>query len=375
MSTPRATIIIPTYNEAENIGPLLDRIVEVMEKEGIESFEVIVVDDDSPDGTCMVARRRSERDPRIRCILRKGEKGLSSAVVTGFMNARAPIAVVMDADFQHPPEVIPRLIRAVEEGADVAVATRYARGGGTEGWSPIRLLMSRAATLAVKVLVREARVTSDPLSGFFAVRLKSIRLDDLKPKGFKILLEILARNPCLKVKDVPYTFRERRHGESKLGFKVITDFLRQSWEISPMPRFLLVGASGVVVNLLVMWLTLRLTSYVDVASLAGIEASILSNYTLHETFTFRHFFRRDCKERGALRRLLYYHRASLASIITTYLSMRILVTITSINPLIAQFVGILLGFGVNYVLSVETVWECGRHGGCSGRVQEARRGD
>jgi len=364
LSKPSVSIIIPTYNEAENIGPLLEKIVEILESSGYSSFEVIVVDDNSPDGTCNVVRAKGERDPRIKCILRTQEKGLSSAVVTGYKNAKSDIAVVMDADFQHPPEVIPRLVKAIEEGADIAIATRYGKGGGVEGWSRIRLLMSRVATIGVKILIREARNTSDPLSGFFAVRLSTINLESLKPKGFKILLEILARHPCLKVREVPYVFMRRRSGESKLGFGVITDFLMQSWEISPMPRFLLVGASGVLVNLLIMWLTLKLTGILDLASIAGIEASILSNFALHETFTFRHYFKRDCLGRGAFKRLLYYHRASLASIITTYIVMRLLVTLLSVNPVLGQFIGILMGFAVNYLLSVETVWECGRYGGC-----------
>ncbi len=370
MGDPRLSIIIPTYNEAGNIVVLLDRIKSTLESAGFNNYEVIVVDDNSPDGTCRVVRKYGERDPRIQCMLRVNERGLSSAVVEGFKRARGEVLVVMDADLQHPPEVIPRLVEAIGNGADIAVASRYTRGGGVAGWSSIRLFMSKTATIGVKILVREGRKTSDPLSGFFAVRRDSIIIDSLKPRGFKILLEILARHPCLKVVDVPFTFQRRHSGESKLGAGVVMDFLKQAWEISPMPRFLIVGASGVFVNLFMMWLILLLTNSVDVASLAGIEASILSNYTLHEVFTFRHYFAVDCKGRGPIRRLLLYHRASIAAIITTYLVMRTLVSLLGLNPLLSQFIGILVGFALNYALSVETVWECGIHGsrGCSRRI-------
>ena len=377
MRDPRVSIIVPTYEEAGNIEELLRRIREALESSGISDYEVIVVDDNSPDGTCDIVRRIGERDPRVRCILRERERGLSSAVVEGFRRARGEYLVVMDADLQHPPEVIPRLIEALEKGADVAVASRYARGGGVEKWSRVRLFMSRVGTIGVKVLVREGRKTSDPLSGFFAIRRSAIRLESLRPRGFKILLEILARHPCLRVVDVPYVFQRRHSGRSKLGFGVVLDFLKQAWEISPMPRFLIVGATGVVVNLLVMWLFLAVTGNVDVASLAGIEASILSNYALHEAYTFRHYFRRDCRGRGPLARLLLYHRASLAAIVTTYAVMRLLVTLAGLNPLLAQFTGILAGFALNYALSVETVWECGIYGGrgCQGGIREAGGGD
>ena len=377
MRDPRVSIIVPTYEEAGNIGELLDGIRRVMESSGIRDYEVIVVDDDSPDGTCEIVRSYGRRDPRVKCILRREERGLSSAVVEGFRRASGEYLVVMDADLQHPPEVIPRLIEALDRGADVAVASRYAKGGGVEKWSRVRLFMSRIGTIGVKVLVREGRKTSDPLSGFFAVRRNAIRLESLKPRGFKILLEILARHPCLRVVDVPYVFGRRHSGRSKLGFGVVVDFLGQAWEISPMPRFLIVGATGVVVNLLVMWLFLALTGSVDAASIAGIEASILSNYALHEAYTFRHYFKRDCRGRGPLARLLLYHRASLAAIITTYVVMKLLVTLAGVNPLLAQFTGILAGFALNYALSVETVWECGVYGGsgCRGGVREASRGD
>jgi len=369
----RVSVIIPTYNERENVRVLVPRLARVLEEAGLD-YEIIVVDDDSPDGTCEEVERlaREMGGDRVRCVRRRGERGLASAVVEGFRRARGDVAVVMDADLQHPPEVVPRLVEAVYRGADVAVASRYMRGGGVEGWSRTRLVLSKLATRVSHVLVPETRKTSDPMSGFFAVRLSSIDLSRLRPRGFKILVEILARHPCLKVVDVPYVFKRRHSGESKLGLGVAVEFLAQAWEASPMPRFALVGLAGALVNLAVMAAVLKATGNVDLASIAGIESSIIFNYVLHETFTFKTWFSESCG-RGPLARLLGYHKSSLAGIATTYATMKALTVLAGMNPLTAQALGIIAGFAVNYTLSVGGVWTCGRCKG--GGVREASGGD
>lgn len=352
MSKPRVTVVIPTYNERGNIRELLGRLEKALSREGYD-YEIIVVDDDSPDGTCEEVRAWGS--PRVRCILRRGERDLSTAVVRGAREAKGEVVVVMDADLQHPPEVVPRLVEAVANGADLAVASRYTRGGGVAGWSRVRLLMSRAGTIIAKILVPEARRTSDPLSGFFAFRRDRVDLDRLRARGFKILVEILARHPELRVRDVPYVFERRRWGESKLSVGIGVDFLRQAWDLSPMPKFLLVGAAGAVVNLLVMWLVLRATGHVDLASLSGIEASIVFNFLLHEFYTFR--FRLSRRQgSGPLRRLLLYHLVSAAAIVITYTVMKTLTTLGLTGPLTGQFLGIIAGFAANYHLSTQGVW-------------------
>ncbi len=358
---PKVSVIIPTYNEAENIGELLDRLSRTLERAGYD-YEIIVVDDNSPDGTCNVVREASKTNPRIKCVLRVNERGLSSAVVEGFRRARGDILVVMDGDLQHPPEVVPRLVDRLlgvdgsGDPVDLVVASRYVKGGGVANWSRVRLLMSRAGTLGVKVLVPPAKKTSDPLSGFFAVRREKIDLDRLRPRGFKILVEILGRHPCLRVADVGYTFEPRRRGKSKLSHEAVVEFLKQAQDLSPMPKFLLVGATGTVVNLVVMYLVLAYTGIVDAASIAGIETSILWNFLLHEFYTFGTGLKKDCRGRGPLWRLAAYHRASFAAIITTYAVMRSLVILFSLNPLLAQFIGIIAGFMANYLLSTGDVW-------------------
>ena len=272
------SVVVPTYNEAENIVELLERLERSLRSEGLSGYQVIVVDDNSPDGTCMVVReyvRAHNARGRVHCVLRRSERGLSSAVVEGIRRSKGDIVVVMDADLQHPPEDVPRLVRAVLEEGDIAVATRYARGGGVEGWSRVRLLMSRVGTLLVKPLSSASWKTTDPLSGFFAFRRNLIDPDRLRPRGFKILLEILERYPHLRVVDVPYTFRGRRRGESKLGLNAITGFIVQALEISPMARLRVAGLAGFILNLALLALALRVGLDPGAAGLLSVSGGLI----------------------------------------------------------------------------------------------------
>jgi dolichol-phosphate mannosyltransferase len=217
----RVSVIVPTYNEAENISVLLRRILQA-----IPEAEIIVVDDGSPDGTAARARQLGERHP-VKVVERTGERGLSTAVVRGLGEAQSEICVVMDADLSHPPEVIPALVKAVEEGADVAVGSRYVGGGQIEGWPLWRRLTSRAGAL----LARPLTAARDPLAGFFCLRRSLLRGVELKPRGFKILLEILARTHADKVVEIPIRFEDRRAGASKLSNTERTEYLAQLWSL------------------------------------------------------------------------------------------------------------------------------------------------
>ncbi len=346
------TVVVPTYNEVENIGPLIDSLIEILERDGPPTFEILVVDDNSPDGTCLVVRERAVKDRRVRCLLRKRGRGLATAIMRGIARARGKYVIVMDADFQHPPEVVPKLYRkAVEDGADVVVATRYAPGGGVVNWSRSRILMSKTAGTIARILVPAVKRTSDPMSGFFLVRKDSIDLTRLNSRGYKILMEILAKHPHLKVSEVPYVFRNRRMGSSKLGAKTIADFLIHAISLSPMVKFAAVGLLGALLNLLVMNISLLIGLPLDAASLLGIETSLLFNFVLHEQWTF------GTNMRGKwLDRLIGYHGASAGGIIATYGVMKSLVVLGLAGPIAGQAVGIIAGFGVNYTLSLTKVW-------------------
>jgi len=352
---PQLSVVIPTYNEAENIELLLSEIVRCLEASGLENFEVIVVDDDSPDGTWRIVERFSARDSRVRLIRRVGERGLGTAILRGLREALGEYVVVMDADFQHPPSLIPRMIEVARSGGyDIVVASRYTRGGGVRGWSLPRRAISLGALLLAWLLVPESRRTRDPISGFFALKKSSVRLEGVRGLGFKVLLEILASNPGARVADVPYVFEPRRAGSSKLGLRDMALYTLQVLSVSSLPRFALVGASGIPVNLGVMALALRAGAPVDIASVLGIEASIAWNYSWHEVWTFKTRFSGGL--RAVLGRYLGYHASVLLGALAQYATMRILYTLLGVNPLLGQLIGILVGFTVNYTLSREAVW-------------------
>ncbi len=343
---------MPTYNEAENLMILIPRLIEVLEREGFHNFEILVVDDDSPDGTCLIAREFANKDRRVRCLLRKRNKGLATAILRGIAWARGKYVVVMDADLQHPPEVVPRLVRkAIESGADVVVATRYSKNGGVEGWSRLRLLMSKTAIFVSKILVPGTRHTTDPMSGFFLVKKSLVNPESMNPRGYKILMEILEKSPIRKIEEVPYVFRNRAHGKSKLGMKTIFDFLIHALTLSPVARFATIGALGAILNLIVMGTLLLLNLPIDLASIAGIEASILFNFIFHEFWTFKTELTNNWPKR-----LWSYHLSSLGGIITTFFVMKITTYLGLLAPLAGQAVGIIAGFAANYIISQEKVW-------------------
>jgi len=214
-------LVIPTLNEAGNIPTLIDRTRAALSRLPIE-YEILIVDDDSQDGTADVVQRYSEEDRRVRLLVRKGQRGLAGAVIHGWAHTDADLLGVMDADLQHPPETLPSLLAAMEEGADIAVASRYATGENCVGnWNKFRQLVSRVSTWVTVPLQKQRGVrVKDPMSGFFIVRRDCIEGLDLQPYGFKILLEILVKGRIEKAVEVPFQFATRYSGKSKADLRV-----------------------------------------------------------------------------------------------------------------------------------------------------------
>ena len=219
---PVVSIIIPTYNEAENIVPIVDAVLEATVD---VDAEVIVVDDDSPDETARIARDAYGGDGRVHVLVRMMNPGLGEAVVDGFTAASGDYCAVIDADFQHPPSKLQDFIDVLDtttdasdgtRPVDVVIGSRYIEGGGIEGWSRWRRLVSWGGGLISTLSLPSAWRVSDPMSGFFAVRTSLVQNTRLDPDGYKILLEVLERTSPRRVVEVPYVFRERRAGESKL---------------------------------------------------------------------------------------------------------------------------------------------------------------
>jgi dolichol-phosphate mannosyltransferase len=216
------SIVVPTYNEAARIAELVDAVCHVYRQHGIRG-ELVVVDDNSPDGTGRIAESLTGRY-RLAVVHRAGKLGLGSAVMDGFEAASAPIVGVMDADFSHPPAVLPELLTHLRRtGADVVVGSRYIEGGAAENWPFLRLLMSRVAC----VLAWPLTPVRDATSGFFLIRREIVQGVRIEAGGFKILLELLMRSPVRSVAEVPYVFVDRAVGQSKMSLREAMGYFRQ----------------------------------------------------------------------------------------------------------------------------------------------------
>ncbi|MGO8794732.1 MAG: polyprenol monophosphomannose synthase [Candidatus Sulfotelmatobacter sp.] len=218
------SLIVPTLNEAGNIDTLLSQVTVALSQTEFE-YEIIVVDDGSADGTIERVGDWGARDSRVRLLSRAGERGLAGAVLYGWSQSHANLLGVIDADLQHPPELLPKLLQAAEQ-ADIAIASRYAHDRGLEGWNPVRAAVSRLSTLAASPLIQKKsfRVT-DPMSGFFIIHRRCIEGLSFQTTGFKLLLEILVRGRIRTAREVPYQFGLRRAGSSKASATVALHYL------------------------------------------------------------------------------------------------------------------------------------------------------
>lgn len=307
-TAPKLSVIVPTFNEHDNIAPLVEKLEAALA--GI-SFEVIIVDDNSPDGTAELAKRLAARKPHVRCIHRVGRRGLSSACIEGMASSAAEFVAVIDADHQHDETILPRMLAAAEEGADIVVGSRYTgEGSSTEGFTRSRQLGSTIATQLSGILTGEK--LSDPMSGFFLLRrtLFNEVVPGLSKDGFKILLDIIVsanrkRKGQLAIVEVPYTFRPRFAGESKMSALIVAQFLgllvsKISRGILPTSflLFSLVGASGVVVHMAMLTFAFEVLNFNFANSqLVATLVAMTTNFILNNELTYadkklrgRHFW-------------------------------------------------------------------------------------
>ncbi len=234
----KLALVIPTLCEAENITRLLGAVHASLQPLRI-AYEVVVVDDDSSDGTGAVVAAIAREDARVRLVERKGERGLAGAILDGWRQTDAEVLGVMDADLQHPPELLPELLAAIWRGSDVAIGSRYAPGGGLGEWNPVRRFASAVAVGMTWPLKQKQHRARDPLSGFFLVRRRCLQHVVFQRSGFKLLLEILVRGRVGPVQEVPYTFGRRFAGSSKANVKV-------AWEYARLLGRLYAGRFGLV---------------------------------------------------------------------------------------------------------------------------------
>jgi len=355
----KISIIIPTYNEKDNIAPLLSRIDKALSG---YNYEVLIVDDNSRDGTIELASDLASRYP-VKVLVRRSERGLATAVVHGLKSAAGEIIGVMDADLQHPPEVIPDLIKAIRDGADMVVASRYIEGGGCPNWGLSRRIISKVALVISHLLLPSTRQVKDPLAGFFMFRRQNVDPAKLKPIGYKISLEVMLTGNFQHVVEVPYIFEDRSAGKSKLNpgqqldyLKHLLSLMARTGELAMLIKFMAVGLSGVVVNEGVYWLLTRfggLAAYDYLAVVVGIEVSIITNFVLNDTFTFAK--RRTGK--SFMGRLLKFNLICLAGAAIQWGLFMLFTRVFGVYDLLSNFIGIVVAFLWNYSVNRNWTWK------------------
>jgi dolichol-phosphate mannosyltransferase len=359
-SAAEVTIVVPTYAERDNIAELTRRLTAVLA--GI-SWEVVFVDDDSPDGTSVLAKSIAAADPHVRCIRRVGRRGLSGACIEGILSSSAPFVAVMDADLQHDESLLPQMLEAIRDGADLVIASRYTAGGSADqGLSAIRRWGSGLATVMARILM--GTKVSDPMSGFFMIRREVFEkhAGALAKEGYKLLLDILCTlGKSLKIVELSYRFRERQRGKSKLDALVTIDYLGLLFSkffggVLPV-RFLLFGAvglSGVAIHLLVLNYALsRFHLSFEWSQFTAVIVAMTWNFIINNQLTYR-----DARLSGArfIRGLIMFYAAcSIGSIGNVGVASWIYSF--HATAWIAGLAGAVIGSVFNYAMSSALIWK------------------
>jgi dolichol-phosphate mannosyltransferase len=358
------SLVIPTYNERENIAAVIHRIHATL-TDAQEEFEIIVVDDDSPDQTWRVAEDLTTEYPTLKVMRRRNERGLATAVVTGWKASTGDILGVIDGDLQHQPEILKELLKALTAtGADIAIASRHVGGGGVSDWNALRRAISWGATgLATLVLPGILRYVRDPMSGYFLLRRSVIDGVELAPRGYKILLELLAKGKYRSVKEVPYIFEERKIGSSKLGPRQYFEYLlhlgrlaAETGEAMRFAVFCLVGSSGVLVNEAVLWFVASHGYHYVQASVLAVELAIINNFLWNDLWTFRDSVGSRPDLANRLKRFFKFNAICAMGAAMNVWAVWSVTELLNIHYLISNLIGMGVGTCWNYALNVNVTW-------------------
>ena len=368
------SLVIPTYNEGQAIQSMISQLTRLLDHAIPGQYELIVVDDNSPDHTWELAQQMMSDYPQLRAMRRQEERGLSTAVVRGWQVARGEVLGVIDGDLQHPPEVLLKLLEAIQ-GADLAVASRHVEGGGVSDWGLVRRLLSRGAqVLGLLILPQVVGRVTDPMSGYFMVRRSAIANKPLSPLGYKILLEVLGRGEIRQVAEVGYVFQERQSGESKVTWKQYVDYLRHLFRlrlarfkgkgkpIVPLTRFIrfgLVGLSGVFVDMVFLYLLsdpATLAWGLTRSKIVASELAIVNNFLWNDRWTFGDISTQQKGWNKRLKRFLKFNLICLAGLVLNVLLLNLLFNVFGINRYVANLLAIAAVTLWNFWLNLKLSW-------------------
>jgi dolichol-phosphate mannosyltransferase len=362
------TVIIPTYKEESNIRTIVTEVDAVFKRNNLNG-EILVIDDNSPDRTISIVQEIKKTKPNVNLIVRRADRGLSQSVAEGFGHASSDILVVMDADLSHPPSLIPFMYTKIIEGNDIVIGSRYMQGSGIRKWPIKRRVISLGATFFGRLLFPDVM---DPVSGFFAVRKSIVVKAPLKPRGYKILLEVLGKGRWEKEEEVPFEFVDRETGSSKLTLKTIFEYVKQvvditfysflhhesaAWkEWKRVVKFGVVGISGIFVNQGVLIFLKEYAGFLlPVASLFAIEAAILNNFVWNDRWTFKPSIQHQ-KISSRWHRLISFEIVSAGGAAINFAILNLSVYLLGIDYRIANIIGILVGFAWNFLVNRRLTW-------------------
>ncbi|MEA5578514.1 glycosyltransferase family 2 protein [Anabaena sp. UHCC 0451] len=370
------SLVIPTYKERNNIENIVNILSRLLDEAIPSNYELIVVDDDSPDLTWEVAQSLIPDYPQLRVMRRQEERGLSSAVIRGWQASTGHILGVIDGDLQHPPEVLLQLLHKIEGGADLALASRHVDGGGVSSWSVIRRFLSRGAqVLGLVILPGVLGRVTDPMSGYFMVKRSAIAGATMNPVGYKILLEVIGRGQVGEIAEAGYVFRERTEGESKVTWKQYVEYIQHlirlrlstgklgkisqkvNFPIGRFLRFGAVGFSGVFVDLTVFHL-MRTVINVGLtrSTIMSAEVAILNNFLWNDLWTFGDISRKQIGNRQRFKRFLKFNMVCLAGIIIQTLVVNFLYNTLGMNQYLAKLVAIAVATIWNFWVNLKLSW-------------------
>lgn len=372
------SLVIPTYKEHDNVENIVKILSNLLDEAIPGDYELIIVDDDSPDLTWEVAQSLIPDYPQLRVMRRHDERGLSSAVIRGWQAATGRVLGVIDGDLQHPPEILTQLLQKIEAGADLALASRHVDGGGVSSWSVVRRFLSRGAqVLGLVILPGVLGRVTDPMSGYFMVRRSAIAGATMNPVGYKILLEVIGRGQVGEIAEAGYVFRERREGESKVTWKQYVEYIQHlirlrvstgrlgkirlkfNFPIGRFIRFGVVGLSGVCVDMLILYLLSDPTTLAWPLTRSKIiagEIAIFNNFLWNDAWTFADVSMNQKGWKPRIKRFLKFNVVCLAGLVLNVLVLNLVFNFLIPNRYIANFTAIGVATIWNFWVNLKLSW-------------------